>query len=184
MDAESAISASSWILHRPVLGSLSLESVRRPESAFKGLKAAVTSSQDRACCTHTEGYPRFPIPDFRPIGAPFPVPGRIGKRGLPDSRFRPNRESGVTVPAPFPDQIGNGRNGKWGIPGRTARRARSRSGYVNDAPRVPLLGHHTPRWIPRQDAIDWRLRHTPTDQSCFLFLKRWFARAVFFLKPF
>ena len=71
-------------------------------------------AQDRACCTHTEGHPRFP--DLRPIRAPFPVPGRIGNGGkLADSRFRPNRETGI--PSPFPCQIGNRGNGNWGFPG-------------------------------------------------------------------
>jgi hypothetical protein len=52
-------------------------------------------AQDRTCCTHTDGYPRFP--DLRPIGTPipdsrpnremgdFPIPdsGRVGNRGFP-----------------------------------------------------------------------------------------------------
>ena len=71
------------------------------------------SAQDRGCCTHTEGYPRFP--DLRPIGTPIPVPGTIGNRGFPVSRFRPSRESGI--PSPFPGQIGNRGNGDWGFPG-------------------------------------------------------------------
>ena len=85
-------------------------------------------AQDRACCTHTAGYPRFP--DLRPIGTPIPVsrpnretgdfpisvPGRSGLgigNSLPVSR--PNRES--VIPSPFPGQIGNRGNGNWGFPG-------------------------------------------------------------------
>jgi hypothetical protein len=48
-------------------------------------------AQDRAWCTHTEGYPRFP--DLRRIGTP-----------IPDSR--PNRESGILC-VPIPGPIGN-----------------------------------------------------------------------------
>ncbi len=50
-------------------------------------------AQDRACCTHTAGYPRFP--DLRPIGAPIPV-------------SRPNRETGdFPIPVPGRSGIGN-----------------------------------------------------------------------------
>jgi hypothetical protein len=48
-------------------------------------------AQDRASCTHTAGYPRFP--DLRPIGA-----------RIPDSR--PNRETG-DFPIPVPGRVGN-----------------------------------------------------------------------------
>jgi hypothetical protein len=45
------------------------------------------------------------IPDLRPGpigGTPIPVPGRIGKRGFPVSRSRPNRETGVPSPVQVP----------------------------------------------------------------------------------
>ena len=58
-------------------------------------------------------YPDFPISGQ--IGAPIPVPGRIGNRGFPDSRFWPNRESGI--PSPIPGQIGNRGNGNRGFGG-------------------------------------------------------------------
>jgi hypothetical protein len=52
-----------------------------------------------------------------PIGTPIPVPGQIGNRGFPVSRFRPNRESGTPTPIPGHWQIGNRGNGNWGFPG-------------------------------------------------------------------
>ena len=64
--------------------------------------------------------PRFPFK--------FPT-GRIGKRGsrfkFPDSRSRPNRETGI--PSPFPGKIGNRGNGNLnlGFPGLGDRHARS-----------------------------------------------------------
>jgi hypothetical protein len=57
-----------------------------------------------------KGYPRFQVPDLQ----------RIGKS--PDSRFRPNRESGV--PSPIPGQIGNRGNRNWGFPGPSLGRSR------------------------------------------------------------
>ncbi len=82
-------------------------------------------AQDRACCTHAEGHPRFP--DLRPIGTP-------------DSRSRPHRETGVLC-FPVPAKPGNGdslpasrhprfpaspfpgnRNWSWGFPGLVTRR--------------------------------------------------------------
>jgi hypothetical protein len=45
----------------------------------------------------------------------FPAKAGNGPGGFPDSRFRPNRESGI--PSPIPGQIGNRGNGNWGFPG-------------------------------------------------------------------
>ena len=85
----------------PSLGSL--EGGGRPESAFKKPQG---NFQPRIVpAVLTRRAPRFPA-DVRPIGAPFPVPSRIGRRGFPDSRFRQSRESGV--PTQFPGEIGNG----------------------------------------------------------------------------
>jgi hypothetical protein len=43
--------------------------------------------------THWQtGIPDFPI--WPESGPRFPIPGQIGNRGFPVSRFRPNRESG------------------------------------------------------------------------------------------
>ena len=52
-------------------------------------------------------------------GSRFPIPGEIGNGGFPDSRFRPNRESGI--PSPIPGRIGNRGNGNWGFPGVVTR---------------------------------------------------------------
>ncbi len=46
-------------------------------------------------------------------------PAKSGNGGFPDSRFRPNRESGLPSP-PIPGQIGNQGNGNWGFPGLEA----------------------------------------------------------------
>jgi hypothetical protein len=46
-------------------------------------------------------------------GSRFPIPGEIGNGGFPDSRFRPNRESGI--PSPIPGRIGNRGNGNRGL---------------------------------------------------------------------
>ena len=118
-----------WTRHRPKGPSHSPPSHHHPSSAVPdslikkrggGLNRHFKDSrqhpaQDRGCCTHTEGYPRFP--DLRPIGTPIPspVPGRIGKRGfpIPDSGRVGNRG----FPSPFPGQIGNRGNGNWGFPG-------------------------------------------------------------------
>ena len=45
-------------------------------------------------------------------------PAKAGNGAFPDSRFRPNRESGI--PSPIPGQIGNRGNGNWGFPGLLA----------------------------------------------------------------
>ena len=51
-------------------------------------------------------------------------PAKAGNGGFPDSRFRPNRESGI--PSPILGQIGNRGNGNWGFPGLVPTRRRSR----------------------------------------------------------
>jgi len=128
------------------------------------------SAQDRGCCTHTEGYPRFP--DLRPIGTPIPVPGRIGKRGfpIPDSGRVGNRG----FPSPFPGQIGNRGNGNWGFPGLCCRPRRSPNRQV--LPRASAgLSHdgsarcRQPRSIPRiapprARAADHAECHAPRSQ--------------------
>ena len=83
---------------------------------FRDSLARQHPAQDRACCPHTEGHPRFP--DLRPIGTPIPVPDRIGKRGfaIPDSGRVGNRG----FPSPIPGQIGNRGNGNRGFPGLRA----------------------------------------------------------------
>jgi hypothetical protein len=48
-------------------------------------------------------------------------PAKAGNGGFPDSRFRPNRESGI--PSPIPGEIGNRGNGNWGFPGLRPRGA-------------------------------------------------------------
>ena len=53
-------------------------------------------------------------------GPRFPVPGRIGKRGIspiPDSGRIGNRGN---LPSPIPGQMGNRGNGNWGFPGGSA----------------------------------------------------------------
>ncbi len=74
-------------------------------------------AQDRACCTHTAGYPRFP--GLRPIGAPGDsrFPAESGNGGFPDSRIPADRARESEIPSPFPGQIGNRGNGNWGFPG-------------------------------------------------------------------
>jgi hypothetical protein len=62
-------------------------------------------SSDAPCQTGPAAQTRKP--PARRIGTPIPGPGRIGKRGFPVSR--PNRETGIPSPGPFPGKnTGNG----------------------------------------------------------------------------
>jgi hypothetical protein len=69
------------------------------------LYAALEACQSRLLYSHGGVSP------ISRFAAPFPVPGRIGKRGVPDSRSRPNRESGIPSESPV-----SGGNGNWGFP--------------------------------------------------------------------
>ena len=82
-------------------------------------------------------------------------PAKSGNGGFPDSRFRPNRESGI--PSPIPGQIGNRGNGNWGFPGLGRPRqpllaeARDRPGRPGSDPPLAGRARAQPHWHRDRD---------------------------------